>query len=224
MINKIKNAIFIIQNIQLSSFFYLNYFCKSVIRIDNSKIIPYKHCAIEIASDAKIYIAGGDIEVGCDRINGSKAETRVRLRNKSVWSSQGGCRLSYGGTIEVLENGILNNKFFTMNSNSVLVSAKNITIGQDVMIARNVVIYDSDFHSVLDQDGNVSNESKPVVLGDHVWLGTNVMVLKGSIIGNGSIISANTLVRESVSANMVYSLNNNYIKRINNGGWSRKKP
>lgn len=224
MIRRMKKLVFLIRNVQVFSFIYLNYFCKGVVRTDRSRIIPYKHAVIEIAHGAKIFLAEGDIEVGCDRIKDSKAETRIRLRKQAVWSSQGGCRLSYGVTIEVLPGALLDSKFFTMNSNSVLISAEKITLGQDVMIARNVVIYDSDFHSILNQDGKVSNMPKPVIIGDHVWLGTNVIVLKGAKIGNDSIISAHAVLSSNIPEQTIYGEELTVKMRKNIGGWERRAP
>ena len=82
-----------------------------------------------------------------------------------------------------------------MNSGSVLIAAKRVQLGNDVMIARNVGIYDSDFHA-LGAEADVS--IAPVVIGDHVWIATNAMILKGVCIGAGFVIAANTLVSRSV--------------------------
>ena len=106
-----------------------------------------------------------------------------------------GRKIAYGTTIEVLSGGSLETGFFTMNSGSVLIAAKRGQLGNDVMIARNVVIYDSDFHA-LGAESDVS--AAPVVIGDHVWIATNAMILNGVSIGAGSVIAANTLVSRSV--------------------------
>lgn len=203
MLIKLLRRIKFLTQVRLFSYVYLNYFCKSVTRTDKSRIIPYKGAVIDIDPSAKIYLSKGDIEVGCDKLKGSKAETRVRLRENAVWSSEKGCRLSYGVTLEILKNALLETKFFTMNSNTTLIAAQKISLGNDVMIGRNVVIYDSDFHSILDQDGNILNHSKPVVIGNHVWLGTNTMILKGVDLCEGSIVGGGTVLSEGCYHNTV---------------------
>ena len=70
-----------------------------------------------------------------------------------------------------------------MNSNSAVVVAERIVFGRDVMIGRNVVVYDSDHHQILNEAGEVTNRPEPVIIGDHVWLATNALVLKGVTIG-----------------------------------------
>lgn len=61
-------------------------------------------------------------------------------------------------------------KFFSANTGSVIVVGKHIYLGHDVMMGRNIVIYDSDFHSIPGSDGNPVNYSKDVTIEDHVWL------------------------------------------------------
>lgn len=174
-----------------------------------------------MAPSARIYLGGGDLEVGCDRLKGSKAETLVRLRENAIWRSEGGCRISYGSTIEILHNAILDSQFFTMNSNSTLIAAKKICLGQDVMIGRGVIIYDSDHHTIRNIQGDVTNSDTPIFVGDHVWLATNTTVLKGSTIGSGSVVAANSLVHGSVPSNAIYQ---SARMKENYGTWSRDHP
>lgn len=221
---QIKQYINLLKKINIRYFVYLNYFCKSIIRTDNYKIIPYKNSIIDLAPNSKIYLCGGDIELGCDLMRKSKAETRVRLQKNAIWNSVGGSKISYGSTIELQEDAILDTEYFTMNSNSTIVAAKRITFGKDVMISRNVLIYDSDFHSILDIDGNCKNKSRPVVIGSHVWLSANVTVLKGTIIGEGSIIGLNSVVSNTVQENTIVQTVFEKRNRINEGAWDRRKP
>lgn len=212
--NKIKEYLEFLRRIRVIKYFYLNYFCKGIVRVDNSKIIPYKNAVIDIETGARIYIVNGNIEIGCNLLKGSKEETRIRLRENAVWGSDGGCKISYGSTIEILKGAVLNSKYFTVNSNSTLIAAKKINLGQDVMIARNVVIYDSDFHEIT-CDGTKGEKSKDVIIGEHVWIGTNSMVLKGVKLEKGCVVAANTIVTQNVENENLIG-NKLEIKCINN--------
>ena len=224
MIQKIIRRLAFYRKIRFFKYLHLNYFCKGVIRMDQSRVIPYKNAVLELRPGAKIYLGGGDVEIGCDQLVGSKTETRVRLREGAVWSNEGGCRLSYGTTLEVLQNATLYSRFFTMNSNCVLVAAKRITFGHDVMIGRGVVIYDSDHHTLRSGNQEVTNPDAPVVIGDHVWLATNAMVLKGTTIGSGSMVAANAVVHGAIGPNVIYQTTNVPKVRENYGMWSREHP
>lgn len=79
---------------------------------------------------------------------------------------------------------------------------EKVTIGDNVLIASKVFISDAS-HGIYkgrNQSSPYSNPSlretitAPVVIGDNVWIGENVVILSGSKIGNGCVIGANTLV------------------------------
>lgn len=165
---KIIQYIIFMKKVRKLQFIYLNYFCKRIVRKDRSKIIPYKNAVVEIQKGARICMIGGDIEIGCNKIRGSKAETRLRIYQNAVWNAQNGCKISYGTTVEVLPKACLESGFFTTNSESVLIAAQRIVLGNDVMIGRNVIIYDSDYHQILDEKGNTINEPQSVIIGNHV--------------------------------------------------------
>ena len=224
MLKAIANRIRLYRRLHFSQYVYLNHFCKQVIRTDKSHILPYKHVVMDLAPSSKIYVGGGDLELGCDALKGSKEETRIRLRDDSIWSSEGGCRISYGATVEVLKDGLLDTGFFTMNSGSTIVTAKKIHLGRDVMIGRNTVIYDSDHHTIQNKQGLTVNLDKPVHIGDHVWLTSNVSVLKGSVIGSRTVIGAGSVVHCPVPSEAVYHVNAKPLLRKNYGSWTREHP
>ena len=222
MLIKIRNRISFYRSIRLFQYLYLNYFCTSVTRSDHSRIIPYKNAVLDLSKSARIVVKKGDIELGCDLLKGSKAETRVRLREGAVWNSLGGCKISYGCTLEILHNGELNTNYFTMNSNSTIITAEKSTLKDDVMISRNVLIYDSDFHPIMDAGETVQNPPEPVTIGKHVWIGANSIILKGVTIGRNTVIGAGSLVFSNVKDNQIYKTERKIILNDNYGSWRRK--
>ena len=212
------------RSLHFFQYLYLNHFCKNIIRTDRSRIFPYKNAVMDIAPTAKLYLGGGDIEIGCDRMKGSKAETRVRLRDHAVWSSEGGCKLYYGSTIELLHDARLDSQYFTLNTGSTIVAAKRIQLGHDVMIGRNVVIYDSDHHALKDAQNETVNPDALVLIGDHVWLATNTVILKGSRIGRNCMVAANAVVRGEIAPDTMAQTVHENRNRKGYGSWSREHP
>lgn len=208
------------KNLNIFLYVYLNYFCKSIIRHGNGKILPYKNAVIDVDRNAQIHIYDGDISIGVNKLRGSKAETFLRLRGGAVWNATERCEISYGSTIEVLADAHLETKFFTMNSFSTMVIGKRIELGHDVMIARNVVIYDSDFHSI-ECGGQQSVVAADVKIGDHVWIAANAMILKGAFIEDNSIIAADTLIMKNVEKGMLVGNNKKILILSKHVHWKR---
>lgn len=109
-----------------------------------------------------------------------------------------------------------------MNVNSTMISKKHISIGHNVMIGRNVIIYDSDFHSIYSNDGKIVNEDSDVNINDNVWICTNSMILKGSSLDEGIIVAANSIILEKIHEKNIVIFNRNEIEyRKNIMRWER---
>lgn len=85
--------------------------------------------------------------------------------------------LSFGGKRNESASGI--------TGNTLIMVSKKIEIGCDFICAWDVFISDSDWHSIEGQ-----HHQNDVKIGDHVWIANNNNILKGSIIGDGCIISS----------------------------------
>lgn len=69
-----------------------------------------------------------------------------------------------------------------------------ITIGKDCLFSSDVHFRTGDSHSILDMQGRRINDSRDIILGDHVWVGTKSTCLKGAQVAGHSIIGACALV------------------------------
>ncbi len=77
----------------------------------------------------------------------------------------------------------------------VLSEEKNIFIGDECLFSTGIVFRNADPHLVFDSlTHNRLNFSKSIYLGDHIWLGQDSIILKGTMIDSGSIIGAGTVV------------------------------
>lgn len=116
-----------------------------------------------------------------------------------------GSRLSIGNDVNFFSGAQIKcfkNSTITVGRNSyfsgpvVMHAAKSISIGEQCSISWNVTIMDSDFHAI--QNGEI--QTRPVVIGNDVWIGCNVTILKGVIIGDGAVIAAGSVVTKNVLA------------------------
>jgi acetyltransferase-like isoleucine patch superfamily enzyme len=74
-------------------------------------------------------------------------------------------------------------------------SRDSITIGARCAISWDVQVLDTDYHELVG-----SEPTRPVVIGDDVWIGARAVILKGVTIGDGAVVSAGAMVRENVPA------------------------
>lgn len=115
-------------------------------------------------------------------------EAGGELRNLRLWIKGNNCEIRIGS--QLIFNG------------GRIVCAGNgngVSVGDDCMFAEGIEIWASDTHPVYQED-KLINPSRPVCIGNHVWIGTNAMVLKGSRIADGSIVGMGSLVRGEIPA------------------------
>jgi acetyltransferase-like isoleucine patch superfamily enzyme len=94
-----------------------------------------------------------------------------------------------------------------MNNNVVLVSnGPGIFIGERTLLGTHCEIIDSDFHD-LHPDREGSGNSGRVEIGQNVFIGANVKILKGVRVGNNAVIANGSVVTRSVPENMVVAGN-----------------
>jgi len=74
-----------------------------------------------------------------------------------------------------------------------------IDIGRDCLFSSDIHFRTGDSHSVLDRNGRRINPSQDISLGEHVWVGTKVICLKGTVVPAHSIVGAGALVTKAFS-------------------------
>lgn len=99
-----------------------------------------------------------------------------------------------GGTLSI------GDKCF-FNTHVSITCLESITIGDRCQIANNVVIVDQD-HDY--QAGWGTYRTAPITIGNDVWIGANAVILKGSIIGDGAVIAAGSVVKGEVEPHSLY--------------------
>lgn len=102
-------------------------------------------------------------------------------------------------------------------SNALLAAHTRITLGRQISIGAGVKIFDTDFHSIDLQEriDNVNIPSKPVVIEDGAFIGTDAIILKGVTIGERSVIGAGAVVAKSVPPGEIWGGNPaKFIKKL----------
>lgn len=112
---------------------------------------------------------------------------------------------------------------YTLLNGALLMAEESIEIGSHCLISWQVGIADSDFHP-LDPAQRIQDAlalapflenrparpklvTRPVVIGNNVWIGMGALVLKGVTIGDNSVVAAGAIVTKNVPANVVVAGN-----------------
>jgi acetyltransferase-like isoleucine patch superfamily enzyme len=137
----------------------------------------------------------GQLTLGCTYDFVGLFESSFTLRRNSILIVNNKFNIYSGFRISVNEGAILELGSGYINYGADISCFNRISIGEDVVISKNVTIRDSDNHHLL-YNGYVS--SKPIKIGNHVWIGINATILKGVTIGDGAIIAAGSVVTKDV--------------------------
>ncbi len=152
-----------------------------------------------IVIDAPIHT--GMIKFGLPRLG-----TQDFFYERTLWEGAGGmvvfkgkaeigrgCKLSVGhkATLTLGE-------YFSASGKSEIICHKEITFGHHCLLSWDILVMDTDFHDIIDEDGRVINPPKPITVGNHVWVGCKVTILKGVSVAENCVISANSTITRSV--------------------------
>jgi len=79
-----------------------------------------------------------------------------------------------------------------------------VIIGDDCQFGCDVELDTADGHTIFDENGNIINEPKDIIIGNHVWLCKNVSILKGTVIPDNCIAAKNsTLTKKYENTNRI---------------------
>ena len=115
---------------------------------------------------------------------------RLIFHKNVVFHEKGRIKLEdEGNLIEIGENTDFVDCFIAVSDCN-----SKITIGENSMFSANIIIRNSDVHSILNQNSQRINPARDTIIGDRVWVGYGANILKGSIIENDSIIGSQSVV------------------------------
>lgn len=92
------------------------------------------------------------------------------------------------------------------NRNCSITSLGKIKIGNDSIFGENVKIYDHNhnFSHGKDPFRKQGYSIDSVVIGNNVWIGSDVIILPGVVIGNNVVIGAGSIITKNICDNVIY--------------------
>ena len=132
--------------------------------------------------------------------------TEVTVEGKSHLCIGRKLKMHNGAKIRVRKDGKLEiGKNFGMSNGCVVTAYDHIKIGDNVMLGPNVLIYDQD-HDYRAEGGVAAMKFKtaPITIGNNVWIGANTLILRGTTIGDNSVIGAGCVVKDNIPKDSVF--------------------
>jgi acetyltransferase-like isoleucine patch superfamily enzyme len=145
----------------------------------------------------------------------TRAPLSVRLRGRVHLSGCGevvlGEGVSFNGTVVPIElvtydSGRIEIGAHTfINYGSSIAARDSVKIGAHCLLGHYTFVMDNDQHDIVRH--TELPRSGPVVIEDHVWIGSKAVILSGVHIGSRAVIGAGSIVTKDVPARCVVAGN-----------------
>jgi acetyltransferase-like isoleucine patch superfamily enzyme len=161
-------------------------------RSRGKRIFAHQHCSISGLENIAI---GNRLDIGLSYRGFTHRSDRTylnvlgKMEFKSNYNIGRGCRFDIGTD----GSASFGNGF--VNPNSLFIVMHRLEVGDGTVISWNCQFIDDDFHNLRDPGRPAAGEHD-IRVGEHVWIGCNVIVLKGSIIPNGCVVAAGSIVTQ----------------------------
>ncbi|MEG0504257.1 MAG: Coenzyme F420 hydrogenase/dehydrogenase, beta subunit C-terminal domain [Raoultibacter sp.] len=205
-LRKLKWAWSKIVKISIPKFIYLNFLSKHIKRGKHALIIPGYHTCFGFGKGSMLIIEHGNALINIKKPKGSREEAWIELGENAKMLIHHGLDMR-NSRIGVQKDATLEIGDLEMNGRCNFMARQSIQIGDGVMIARNVTIYDSDYHPFSIGDNVQSVATKPVVIGNNVWIGNGATIMKGVSIGYGAVVGTQAFVVKRVKPRTMVSGN-----------------
>jgi acetyltransferase-like isoleucine patch superfamily enzyme len=192
----VKDTFWILWRVRIFKTIHCNYRLK--LRILKPKLIVLKGASLEVSATARI-IFDDSGKIYLNQAWGKKNPFKMlfMMRENSTLQVHGTFSLLHGSTVYINKGATLELGSGFCNMNCSISCFERITIGEGVLISEQVLIRDSDDHKILNSNQVIT---KPINIGNHVWIGAKATILKGVTIGDGAIIAAGAVVINNVPA------------------------
>lgn len=91
---------------------------------------------------------------------------------------------------------ILSEHTYIHNNTEIAVTeGKKCILGKDCLLSSDIKIRTGDSHTIYDiRTQKRVNEAKDIIIGDHVWIGNKVIILKGTKIAKNCIVATGAIL------------------------------
>lgn len=175
IINKINCLLLKMKNRGVFHFKYLVVTKVKLVNKGENNIIEFgNHCQIKNCV-FKFYGSNNVVKIGA----------RTEMSGITFWIGDDGNNITIG------------NDAWFLGGELAALEGTSIKIGDNCMFSHGLLVRTSDSHSILDFNGKRLNNAENIYIGNNVWIGTEVLILKGASIGDHCVVGARSVVTSS---------------------------
>ena len=119
--------------------------------------------------------------------------TYVNVRGRLEFTSK--CSIGKNCRFDIAEGAVARFGLGIMSANINYIIQHGLEVGDDFLISWGCEFVDEDFHDI-EFEGRKERDPK-IVIGDNVWIGTNVTLLKGTRIPSGCVVASGSVVNRA---------------------------
>lgn len=136
---------------------------------------------------------------------------RIKLFDDGIIQIGRNCQIESGSDLQVHGNGKLIIGAGTYMNRYCMISAQDsVSIGDNCMFGPSVKVFDNN-HKFSRQYGVATDlKTAPITIGNNCWLASNVIILKGTTIGDNCVIGAGCVVSGNIPNGSMVKNNQSY--------------
>ncbi len=171
---------------------------------DNNKIIIGNNCRL---NGVNFFISGNNntISLG-DNCSMNDVELHIEQNNNGIYIGNG-CTFHGRGARSI---------------HIAVDEGSNIIIQDDCMISNDVQMRSTDSHSIVNEKNERINPAKDIIIGTHCWIGLGVIILKGTVTNENTIVAAGAVCSKKYDVSNCILAGNPARVVKQNVNWDRK--
>ena len=166
-------------------------------------VYVYRHVKL-LSLNGEVHISTNVIR-GMIRLGHYSVGTLDVIGERTIWQNNGlvvfkgsayigsGSRLSINKGAEL----IFGNDF-CLTGRSSLICQEKILFGESCLLSWDILMMDTDFHQIRDNQNIIRNNPRPIIVGNNVWIGCRNIVLKGVEIADNVVVAAGSKITKDI--------------------------
>jgi len=137
------------------------------------------------------------LNINDTRITMNKDNNSFEIKSSKNDLSSAYFTIEDGSSVKIGKNSEIGNGNLRVICNSCYKTPHKLVIGDECHIARDTLIRTSDGQTLVDPETNIAtSEPQDIIIGNHVWIMSRCMIVKGAVISDNSAVAPYSFVNK----------------------------